>query len=165
MDLKHGTIRSSLCAADQLESRPFILVGPGTGVAPMRSLIEHALYQHQNQQQQQQHEQNKSVDVLLFFGNRKRDRDFLFKEDWNTWMNVINEYFSLQVITAFSQDQLVKEYVQHRMKEDTHSKKIFQMLEKVSGLYKSSNLKLSSTDISRVEWYSSLDQQIVCRKM
>jgi NADPH-ferrihemoprotein reductase len=55
-------------------SKPVILVGPGTGVAPFRGFIQERARQAQN-----------GEDVgrtLLFFGCRKAKEDFLYQSEW-----------------------------------------------------------------------------------
>ncbi|KAL0486809.1 ndor1 [Acrasis kona] len=75
---------------------PVIMVGPGTGVAPFRSLLQH-------------HEIKKPT--ILFFGNRNVKKDFLYENE----MYSIKSPFTLSV--AFSRDQNEKVYVQHRIRE------------------------------------------------
>jgi len=89
--------------------RPMIMIGPGTGVAPFRSFIQYRYAAHQK---------DKSTpigDIALFFGNRNKDKDFLYEHDWNTLSNV--EEFPFRLMTAFSRDQDQKIYVQHRILE------------------------------------------------
>ncbi|KAI1505382.1 riboflavin synthase domain-like protein [Biscogniauxia marginata] len=80
-----------------LHQRPLLAIGPGTGIAPIRSLIW------------DRHEIPECGDTVLFFGGRNRDADYYFKEEW--------EEMGLQVFTAFSRDQREKIYVQDRIRE------------------------------------------------
>jgi sulfite reductase alpha subunit-like flavoprotein len=76
--------------------RPAILIGPGTGIAPLRSmLLERAQFQteHPGMQKQKQ---------ILFFGNRNIEADYFFEEDWRS----LREELDLDVFTAFSRDQV-----------------------------------------------------------
>lgn len=69
--------------------RPLIAVGTGTGIAPIRSLIqERNLYTDMGQ-------------TLLFFGARNRDADYYYGYEWET-------YSKLQVVEAFSRDPIVE---------------------------------------------------------
>ena len=55
-------------------SKPVILVGPGTGVAPFRGFVQERARQAEN-----------GEDVgrtILFFGCRKSNEDFLYKAEW-----------------------------------------------------------------------------------
>ncbi|KAK2613861.1 hypothetical protein N8I77_000737 [Diaporthe amygdali] len=69
--------------------RPLIAVGTGTGIAPIRSLIqERNLY----------HDLGRTV---LFFGARNREADYYYGSEWKT-------YDKLRVIEAFSRDPIVE---------------------------------------------------------
>ncbi|KAG4301373.1 hypothetical protein PCK1_002299 [Pneumocystis canis] len=84
---------------------PVVMVGPGTGVSPLRSLIQERIFEG-------------CKDNILFFGCRSEYKDFLFRDEWIEYSN--NNYLIL--FTAFSRDQKEKRYVQHVMEE--HSKGI-----------------------------------------
>lgn len=84
-------------------SKPIIMVGPGTGIAPMRALL-----------QERAHQQNvQKLDVgsnILYFGCKKRELDFIYADE-------LNEFEKQGVLTkmylAFSREQSEKIYVQH----------------------------------------------------
>lgn len=103
---------------------PLILVGPGTGVAPMRSLIQHHC-RTRSAGSDHALEDRGVPRMLLFFGCRKQERDCLYSEEWDALNADLDPYCEEQpackgvrVITAFSQDQLVKNYVTHKIKEN-----------------------------------------------
>ena len=76
---------------------PCIFVGPGTGIAPMRAIIEQRI-----------HEGSKGMvapffvnkDNLLVFGNRNQTKDYLFEQEWNQYL-LLND---LTILLAFSRD-------------------------------------------------------------
>ncbi|KAG0056310.1 NADPH-dependent diflavin oxidoreductase 1 [Gryganskiella cystojenkinii] len=78
-------------------SIPLICIGPGTGVAPMRSFLHHRIYAQG------------ANDNLLFFGCRKREMDYHYREQWEQ----LEREGRLQVFAACSRDQEDKVYVQH----------------------------------------------------
>jgi sulfite reductase (NADPH) flavoprotein alpha-component len=81
---------------------PILMVGPGTGIAPFRAFLQERLAQGATGRN------------WLFFGDQRRDHDFLYREE-------LEEYRRIGLLTrldlAFSRDQREKIYVQHRMLE------------------------------------------------
>lgn len=89
-------------------TRPIIMVGPGTGVAPFRGFV---------QERAAQATAGENVGkTLLFFGCRKREEDFLYKDEWEEYKKALGDKFEMHV--AFSREGPNKVYVQHKMKEN-----------------------------------------------
>jgi sulfite reductase alpha subunit-like flavoprotein len=88
---------------------PVVLVGPGTGVAPLRALV--------HQRVEWAKEGTSHGDVLLFFGCRSAETDFFFKEEW-AQIAVADE--RLQVLPAFSRPKRgeSRQYVQDLMRAE-----------------------------------------------
>ena len=84
-------------------SRPIIMVGPGTGVAPFRAFLE----------------ERRAVAATgrnwLFFGDQKAGSDFLYRDELESMKQ---EGILTKLDTAFSRDQPEKIYVQDRMIEN-----------------------------------------------
>tara|TARA_B110000003_G_scaffold276084_1_gene320817 strand:- start:2714 stop:4483 length:1770 start_codon:yes stop_codon:yes gene_type:complete len=82
------------------DSLPIIMVGPGTGIAPFRAFLE------------ERDVRNASGKNWLFFGERNRDRDFLYENELHSWLKsgLLN-----RLDLAFSRDQENKIYVQDLM--------------------------------------------------
>lgn len=115
---------------------PMIMIGPGTGVAPIRSLIWERL-QWADQTTSQSHvfkgsggfnNENIIGENILFFGCRKRGADYFFQDEWENLMGGI----SLQVFTAFSRDPGRKIYVQDIIKEQADL--VFRLIYKCGGI-------------------------------
>ena len=79
---------------------PMIMVGPGTGIAPFRAFLEDRLATEAKGKN------------WLFFGDQKRDTDFLYDELLTDWQK---SGFLTRLDLAFSRDQAEKVYVQDRM--------------------------------------------------
>ncbi|KAJ2236825.1 hypothetical protein H4R99_006067 [Coemansia sp. RSA 1722] len=92
---------------------PIIMVGPGTGLAPMRAFVqERALLARENPDKNQ-------GTSLLFFGARTEAHDYTYREELATLFGDIQKVApESRVITAFSRDQQQKIYVQHRLAEN-----------------------------------------------
>lgn len=96
-------------------SRPAIMIGPGTGVAPMRALA-HEREQWRLQQSQGVPHLSIHHKDMVFFGGRNRSADFFFADEWAAMRD------SLDVFPAFSRDQPRKIYVQDLLSE--HAAKV-----------------------------------------
>jgi sulfite reductase alpha subunit-like flavoprotein len=90
-------------------AQPMILIGPGTGVAPIRSLLWQRLeWSKQRNKTDDSNEKAPMGPNFLFFGCRNKKADYFFKDEWD---NLKNQML-LDVFPAFSRDQDRKEYVQ-----------------------------------------------------
>ena len=104
--------------------RPVLMIGPGTGVAPMRSLIkerENWLQQTEALAQRKiqgdcSGTQSTEKDILIF-GCRNQGADYFYQDEWKTLM----EQLPLAVFTAFSRDQDHKFYVQDVIRQQASS--------------------------------------------
>lgn len=126
------TLQKGALAIDKQEAwRPVIMVGPGTGVAPMRSLIwERRLWDHDMRTKTSAHFPRQGVlgDNVLFFGCRSEGKDYFYREEWDKLRNET----SLEVYPAFSRDQTSKIYVQDQIRKQ--SKQVYSLLHEAGGL-------------------------------
>ncbi len=85
------------------DTRPMIMVGPGTGVAPFRAFLE------------ERQARGATGDNWLFFGDQHRADDFIYEDEIEAFSadGVLN-----RLDLAFSRDQAEKIYVQQRMIEN-----------------------------------------------
>jgi NADPH-ferrihemoprotein reductase len=89
-------------------SKPIIMIGPGTGVAPFRGFVqERAALAAKGE---------KVGTTVLFFGCRNSKEDFLYEDEWKTYQEQLGDSFKL--FTAFSREGPQKVYVQHRLREN-----------------------------------------------
>lgn len=98
-------------AGEQRDETPVICVGPGTGIAPMRAIIQErvACGQHQN---------------TLYFGCRSSMQDYYYATEWESLAQKGQLVFSV----AFSRDQENKVYVQDLI--SGHSTRIWDLVDK-----------------------------------
>jgi sulfite reductase (NADPH) flavoprotein alpha-component len=83
-------------------SKPIVMIGPGTGIAPFRAFL---------------HERrtiNASGRNWLFFGHQRRDCDFFYEEEL---LAMRAAGLLTRLTLAWSRDSDEKIYVQHRMRE------------------------------------------------
>jgi NADPH-ferrihemoprotein reductase len=115
-------VRPSTFRLPQDPTTPVILIGPGTGIAPMIAFL-----------QEKQVEKSKGAKigpVVLFNGCRSRDDDFIYRDEIQEYVkdNVISSLF-----TAFSREGPKKVYVQHLIEEQGEF--LFKLLESNAHVY------------------------------
>ncbi|RMJ26476.1 hypothetical protein PHISP_02627 [Aspergillus sp. HF37] len=104
-------------------SRPVIMVGPGTGVAPFRGFI---------QERAALAARGETVGTtLLFFGCRKSDEDFLYRDEFKAFGEQLGD--SLKIITAFSRESDQKVYVQHKLRDNASL--VFDLIKQKANFY------------------------------
>jgi len=84
-------------------SKPILMIGPGTGIAPMRALLQERDYQ--------KHTLNLPVGRnILYFGCKYQSYDQLYQDEFQALVNkgLLTKYYN-----AFSRGQQQKIYVQH----------------------------------------------------
>lgn len=87
---------------------PVVMVGPGTGLAPMRSLI----WQRYLWAQEKGMDGKLAGDILIF-GCRGENADFFFRDEWVR----LQRSDGLEVLTAFSRDKnKPRQYVQDQIR-------------------------------------------------
>ena len=84
-------------------ARDIIMVGPGTGVAPFRAFMQERVATAAPGRN------------WLFFGDQHRATDYLYEEEWTAWLA---QGRLARADLAFSRDQILKVYVQDRMREN-----------------------------------------------
>ncbi|MDB6077408.1 MAG: cysJ 2 [Akkermansiaceae bacterium] len=99
-------------------SKPVIMVGPGTGIAPFRSFLE------------ERRATNASGRNWLFFGDQKSATDFLYEDELSS---MFSDGHLTRLALAFSRDQQEKIYVQDRMLE--HAAELWQWFEDGAHFY------------------------------
>ncbi|MGH6914915.1 MAG: diflavin oxidoreductase, partial [Geminicoccales bacterium] len=112
------------------QSRPVIMVGPGTGVAPFRGFL------------QERQAVGASGGNWLFFGDRNYTHDFLYQLDWQDFRK---DGVLSRIDLAFSRDQPEKVYVQDRMWERRAD--LFAWLEDGAHLYVCGDEKRMAKDV------------------
>lgn len=102
-------IRKSQFKLPSIASRPVIMVGAGTGVAPFRAFLqERAALLRMGREVGR---------TMLFFGCRNQHHDFIYDGEIQETAKILGDRFVL--ITAFSRpDQGSKAYVQDRVREN-----------------------------------------------
>jgi sulfite reductase (NADPH) flavoprotein alpha-component len=107
------------------------MIGPGTGIAPFRAFL------------QEREASGASGRNWLFFGNQRRDIDFLYRAD-------LEDFAERRVLDrmdlAFSRDQTNKVYVQHKMLEA--AEEVWRWLDSGAYLYVCGDAKRMAGDVN-----------------
>ncbi len=111
-------------------TRPAIMVGPGTGIAPFRAFLE------------EREATQASGKNWLFFGDQKRASDFLYHDQIIDW---VQKGHLTRLDTAFSRDQEEKIYVQTRMLQA--ATELWQWLEEGAHFYVCGDAKRMAKDV------------------
>lgn len=111
-------------------TKPVIMVGPGTGIAPFRAFLE-------EREATQAPGKN-----WLFFGDQKRTSDFLYHDQIIGW---VQSGHLTRLDTAFSRDQEEKIYVQTRMLQA--ATELWQWLEEGAHFYVCGDAKRMAKDV------------------
>lgn len=107
-----------------------IMVGPGTGIAPFRAFL------------QDRAAVRATGKNWLFFGDQRRDFDFLYEDELTT---LRNNGVLTRLDTAFSRDQPQKAYVQHRMLEN--GRELWAWLQQGACFYVCGDAKRMAADV------------------
>ncbi|KAF7877246.1 hypothetical protein EAF04_000930 [Stromatinia cepivora] len=91
-----------------LTERPLILVGAGTGIAPLRSLI----WERTKQSENSTDEKVVFGKILLIYGGRNREADYFYGDDWEN-----NHSLKVHANPVFSRDGPQKVYVQDQIRK------------------------------------------------
>jgi len=125
--------------------KPVVMVGPGTGLAPIRALIWERWGEMARRRGEGravgngnadgsvgQGKENVVGESVLFFGCRSEKADYFFREEWERLGGDMDGdsgvRLPLKVITAFSRDQAGNVYVQDRIREE--GKMVYKLLAK-----------------------------------
>jgi NADPH-ferrihemoprotein reductase len=117
----YAQIRRSKFRLPAQESRPIIMIGAGTGVAPFRAFVaERVRLANMNRP---------LGEMLLFFGCRTPREDYIYQEEFEKAQNQLNG--KLSITTAFSRVDNV--YVQDRIREEARN--VLRLLDDGANLY------------------------------
>jgi sulfite reductase (NADPH) flavoprotein alpha-component len=118
-----------------------IMVGPGTGIAPFRAFLQDRIATGATGRN------------WLFFGDQKRGTDFLYEEEW---MEMLAKKQLTRLDTAFSRDQLLKVYVQDRMREN--ARELWNWLQGGAHFYVCGDAKRMAKDVDTALHQIIVDQ-------
>ncbi|KAF8430038.1 sulfite reductase flavoprotein alpha-component [Tirmania nivea] len=135
---------SSLSSSPSGLTKPLVMIAPGTGIAPMRSLAWERYFlsttptssspdgeDTNNSPMVGDKAEEKAGDMLLLFGCRTSSADFFFRDEWASWQTIPHSpppspSPRRKMYIAFSRDQPKKHYVQDLVRE--HGDEVFRLL-------------------------------------
>ncbi|KAG7195908.1 NADPH-cytochrome P450 reductase [Scheffersomyces spartinae] len=133
-------VRRSTFKLPSNPSIPIILIGPGTGIAPMRGFVRERVTLKKN---------DPSVTIgetFVFYGCRTRDEDYLYKNEWPEYAKALGDSFQMEV--AFSrEDPTKKVYVQDKLL--AHQLKLNELLDKGAYIYVCGDASRMARDVQK----------------
>ncbi|ORC89793.1 putative p450 reductase [Trypanosoma theileri] len=118
------------------KERPLIMIGPGTGVAPLIGFL--------HRRNAWKAKGNQLGKAMLFFGCRKKDEDHIYAD----FMNECLKNGTLTVLdVAYSREQTEKVYVQDRIK--VRADEIWEILQDGGNLYLCGDAKHMAKDVEK----------------
>ena len=110
--------------------KDLVFVCTGTGIAPFRAFLQDRIAT------------GAAGRNWLFFGDQRRDCDFLYRDELDKWLV---DGVLTRLDTAFSRDQDEKVYVQHRMLE--RAREIWAWIEDGAHFYVCGDAKRMARDV------------------
>jgi len=112
-------------------TKPCILVGPGTGIAPFRSFW-----------QQRSHDKTRNSTMALLFGCRHSEQDHIYKEEVE---ECLRSKALSHAYTAYSRDnKFKKKYVQHIIENEIASFVVEKIVEQNGHFYVCGDVKMAN---------------------
>lgn len=111
-------------------SVPIVMISAGTGIAPFRAFVQHRAHSEQ------------AGKSWLFFGNRYRESEFLYREEWEKHLQ---SGALTRLDTAFSRDGKEKRYVQHCLSEN--AAELYQWLDEGAHIYLCGDMNGFANDV------------------
>ena len=99
---------------------PVIMIGPGTGIAPMRAILQDRKHQYEEATQSSKNGGGGGdMHNVLYFGCKKEELDYIYRDELEGYKN---EGILKDLHVAFSRkDPSKKEYVQHLLRNNSES--------------------------------------------
>ena len=115
------------------DSKPIIMIGPGTGFAPMRAFLQERVARKAKGRN------------VLFFGCRREKEDFIYKDEIEAWESSKN----VEVHKAFSREGKEKVYVQHLLSKE--SALVKELLELGASIYICGGTKMGKDVVDAIK--------------
>ncbi|EML1936647.1 NADPH-dependent assimilatory sulfite reductase flavoprotein subunit [Providencia stuartii] len=128
-------------------SKPVIMIGPGTGIAPFRAFM-----------QQRDNEQATGKN-WLFFGNPHFVEDFLYQVEWQRY---VKDGLLTNISLAWSRDQAQKVYVQDKLREQ--GEEVWRWIEDGAHIYVCGDANHMARDVEHalldiISQYGNMDSE------
>jgi len=129
-------LRQSTFHLPEDTTKPLLLIGPGTGFAPLMGFLEDRKFMKK--------ENKKLGECVLYFGCRNKKEDYIYEKEQVEALK--NGYIS-QHYVAFSREQKDKVYVQHKILEN--AQKIWAALKDGGYIFICGDAKYMAKDVDK----------------
>ena len=111
-------VRASSFRLPKSLGTPVVMIGPGTGIAPMRALLQERQFQSKKE--------NVASSNTLYFGCKSKSADYIYEDELSAF---VEDKTLGKLHLAFSRDQQQKVYVQHLMMRDENAKALMHSID------------------------------------
>ena len=138
-------IRKSTFRLPRSATKPVVMIGPGTGLAPFRGFIQERALERKELKEVSDLESY--GETILYFGCRNRNEDFLYEDELRGYKE---EGVLTELHLAFSREQSEKVYVTHLLSKPENKDKLWDCIQRGGHIYVCGDGNRMAKDVNHI---------------